>query len=374
MRTAVVLWSVCALVAGCAGIQSLVGVAEIRPLGSGMHLMLPADNPSGPYVVETRQGLPVARGVYAGARPGQPVAVVGGRAHLPINVDVRRYPEARGCLRIRRPDGQLLGIGMSGQTEFQLPALEASYIQSVELPELQLAERDYARNQRIVSATQQWLATNPPELAPNRSCRVPVASEAACQSESSALQAAQKPCFHSNFSCSMVGASLDDLVSQLGEDKRSAATMANHLGSGLCSLAVDAHHGQNFDLLSYLRSIGVTLAVDTLYRGLINENPGMNERYALAATAGIINYGLCLRDAATQCREQNVRWERYARSQHRQCVERLSYYQKASDLLERYGSPASIQQAQQQRHARLRELNQRSLLQSTPAVQQVRPC
>jgi hypothetical protein len=291
-----------------------------------------------------------------------------------MNVDVRNHPEARGCLRIRRPDGRILGIGASSQTEFQLPALEAAYIQQVEMQELQLAEREYSRNQRVVLTTRQWLATSPAELGPNQSCRVPVASASACRSEAAAIEAAKKPCFEANFACSIAGASVDTLISQLSDNKKGAATIANYLSANACSLAVDSSYGQKSDLMSYLRSIGVTLAVDALYRSLINENPGINETYALAATAGVINYGLCMQDAVTQCRDQNTRWERYARNQYRGCVERLSQFQRSSEFLEKYGAPADIQRELRVKQSRLRELTSRSMFQSTPLVAQVRSC
>lgn len=368
-----VIMSLAALaVVGCAGVQTLMGDAELRPMGSGLYVLLPGDSPPGVYVLETKGGMPVGRGMLAGTRQGQRVSS-GTRLPMPINVNVHQSPEARGCLRIRRPDSRLVAYGMSGQTDFQLPALEAAHIQ-VEIRELQQAERDHARNLQIVSNARQWFASSPAELTPARACRVPVASSSACRSEAAAIEAARKPCFEGNFACSMAGATVDSLISQLGDNKQSAATMANYLSANACSLAVDASYGQQPDLMTYLRSIGVTLAVDTLYRALVNENPGIGETYALAATAGVINYGLCLRDAAAQCREDNRRWAQYAQGQYRGCVARLSQYQRASDLVEKHGTPASIQRELQAKQSRLRELTSASFLQRTPLVSQVRSC
>jgi hypothetical protein len=374
MKMAPLLLLLTAFVAGCAGVRTLISEAEIRPLGSGLYVMLSTDSPAGQYVLETRGGTPIARALHAPSPQNQRSVGFGQRIPVPMKVDVRSHPEARGCLRIRRPDGKVLGIGASSQTEFQLPALEAAYIQQVEMPALQLAEREYPNNQRTVSSTRQWLATSPAELTSDKTCRVPVASAAACRSEAAAMEAAKKPCFEANFACSIAGASVDTIISQLSDDKKGAATIANYLSANACSLAVDANYGQKSDLMSYLRSIGATLTVDALYRSLVNDNPGINETYALAATAGVINYGLCVRDAVTQCRDQNVRWERYARGQYRGCVERLSRFQRSSDFLEKYGAPIDIQRELQTKQSRIAELTSRSMFQRTPLIDQVRSC
>lgn len=373
MRTVAILVSSIVLLSGCALNLSSNKSAELKPIGNSVQIMLSTNHPIGLYTLETTDGQPVARGAIR-QQPLRSSAVQPG-IYPPVRmtVDVRRFPQARGCLRVRQPDGQILPLGPSGQPQFHLPALEAAYIQQVEIPDLQRAETRYDRNQRIVAETARWISTKPPELTATGSCRLPVASANTCQSDTEAREAAKKPCFEGNFACSIAGAGVDTIISQLGDENKTASTMANYLSANACSLAVDAQYGLQSDLMTYLRSIGVTLMVDTLYRSLVNKDPGVGETFALAAAAGTINYNLCLNDAVAQCRQSRSQWQRFANVRYGSCVNRLTEYQKATELL-KFGSPAAIRQEIQLKHERVRKLSTRGVLQRIPPIAEVQSC
>lgn len=370
LSTALALGAALLVLAGCAGVRSLVSEADIRPMGSGLMAILSGDHPAGTYWLETTQGKAVARGVVGSPRPG---GAIQGRATMPMSVDLRLHPEARGCLRLRRPDGKLVAIGASGQTEFRLPAFEAAHIQMVELPELQLAERDHQRHLRTVAATRQWMAGAPPELTPNQTCRVPLPSYGACGSEHTARQAARASCFEANVACgaAAVGA---DIVARWTDTKQGAASLLPHLTSGACTIAYDLQRGDNINWWSLFRGLVIDVTAESLYRSLVNENPSVSEKVALAGMVGALHYELCLSDAVDQCRQQASRQQRFAQAQYRGCVDRMGQYRRAEYLLERYGAPADIQKVQRARQARLQELNARGLFQSVPLVQQVLSC
>ena len=377
MRHSVLIVLLVGLASACMVPGFLTGKPELRPEGDALYVSLSSNSPAGSYSLETVDGLVIGRGSYSsGSRQQQRGRYPGYRAAGPgvsIRFDSRRDPDASGCLLIRQPDGQLLDLGASGRKSFQLPALEAANLRAFTIRELQQAERDYDRNQRIVAQSKRWIEANPGLLSSEQTCRLPREVVSACSSEST-LRPARAACFQGNFSCAIAGASVDAWVSSAVGASERAATMANYLSSNACSLASDSSQGRSTDLFTFLRSLAVSVSVDAIYRGLVNENPGIAESYLLAGLAGALNYELCVNDTINECRNATSRRARFEESQHRACVNRMRDYRSATTMLGKYGSPSDIQQALKASQARLRKLTSVNFFRRTPLVRQVRAC
>lgn len=369
MRKAAMAGLLLTLVAGCAGVAHLMSDAEIRPVGNALFLSLSTSLPSGVYTLESASGKVLAKGV---TDPRRGVAV-NGRVPLNMSVDLRLLQGPRECLRVRRPDGQMLSIGTPGKTQFQLPALEAAYLQSIEIPELGVAERAYPRNVQVVAEARRWIASNPPELTPTQQCRVPLPSFGSCSTAGMAREAARDSCMASVVTCNSAGLAAD-LASKWSDRNKGASSLAGLFTSNLCSAAFDLSRGDRVNLLSMFRDTLIDLSAQALLRSLTNDNPTMEQQVLMTAAVTAIHYENCLGDAVDQCRQQNARQQRFSQQLYSQCTARLTLFRRADYFLETYRSPAEIRTTLQERQARLRELQATGMLQRTPLVHQVLPC
>lgn len=369
MRFAILSAAVLALAAGCAGVASLMSDAEIRPMGTGFVAGLSTSMPHGVYTLEHVKG----RVLAAAATDPLRGAAINGRVPLMMNVNLRMFPEARECLRLRRPDGQLLAVGAPGQTQFRLPSLEAAFIQNVETPELTAAEREHARNVQVVADTQRWMAANPEALTAGQTCRVPLRSFGVCSTDRIAREAAKESCLASVVTCGSAS-TLADLATKWSTQNQGAASLVSAFTGGACSAAFDISRGDSVNVGAILRDLFVDVTAQALLNSLTQNNPSVEARLLTAATVAAIQNEFCLNDAVAQCRQQNAAQQRGAALQFQRCNQRMTAYRRAGYLLDTYRSPPEIRSALQARQARLKDLHSTSILQRTPAVLRVESC
>lgn len=360
------------LASGCASVGTLFGSSEadIEPKGSGFIAILPSSLPSGIYTLEHVNGKLLSRGV-ADPRRG---LTRDKRMLLAMDVDVRAFPEARECLRIRRPDGQLVSVGSSGLRQFRVPSIEAAYLQTVELSEMNTAERQYPRNVQIVTDVTRWMANSPPELGSNQVCRVPIPILSACTADGVAPQAVRSSCMASVVTCTGVGALAETISSQLSNQRQGASSLVGALSSGACQAAIDLNRGERPDWWKALRDISIDVTSQSLLRDLTNDNPNAQLQLLTTAAVAVIHYQNCLNDAVAQCRQRNRDQVQLSQQQFAECNARMSQYRRANYFLETYGAPQGIAKRRQEQQARLRELTTTSMFQRVPRVLTVESC
>lgn len=360
MRVNIILALIVAsLSASCVGLQGGAREADLQPSSNGVTAIMAADSPVGLYSLETTGGQVISRNVLGAITQYQRLEKTT-RPGVSFSVNINQSPEAQSCLQIRRPDNQLVRVGLGGQVVFKLPAFEAAYIQQVEIKEIQQAIWSYPSNQRIAGS-------NP------GSCVPPGVVPAACQSEEAAIEAVREPCFLGNFACSGLGVGAGIYYSKK-IDESNAGAFANLLLSNGCSLLVDKIYNLESDPLIYLRSIIVSASAELLYKSVVNSNPSAGETVALSLTAGIINFGLCLQDAAAQCRVQNATARAYSQMAYQSCVQRQNSYRVASVLISKYGSPDQAKKILAAKQERVRQLHAQSSAQKVPLIRQVLRC
>ena len=356
--------------AGCAGLPFLSSEADIQPMGSGFMATISSSLPAGIYTLEHVDGILLSRGVADPRRGLTPNK----RMIVGFDVNVRALPEPSACLRIRRPDGKLLEIGASGQTQLRLPSLEAAYIQTIEIPELNTAERLYSRNVQIVAETNRWIATSPAELGPNRVCRVPIPNLGVCSTDSMARHAAQSSCMASVVTCTGAGALGETIASQWSDRKQGATALIGALSSGACQAAINVGRGDRVEWWPLVRDLFIDLSAQSLLRSLTNDNPSVEAQLATTAAVAAISYENCLDDAVAQCRQQSYQQQRFSRRQYNTCNARMAQYRQADYLISTYHTPTEIRNQLQLREAQLKRLTTTTILRRAPEVIKVQSC
>ena len=344
---------------GCVrNLTTIASDADVNVVGNDLQLLIAADSPSGTYKLETADGRVLSQSDFK--PPRRTGFMPGARYPVALRVNHRTMDASTvtSCLRIRRPDNELVSIGITRRKEFKVPAFEANWIKHKKIPEIRRTMGAIQQNENKLKRTRSWLNSHP-NVYKNGACHIPLSGSppaSACRSEREAKSRFHEVCFSANFGCAIAGATADSVSSAI-TNRGEVSALANLLAANSCSLLHDRAYGQKSDPWVYLRANGVAWLTEALYRSMVNDNPGIEEKYVIAAIAGGFNYGLCIDDQTRRCLNVYERWQRPAANLYKQCKSVRQQQMAAIRFNARHGGDARQLQAQlEENQQRLNEL------------------
>ena len=284
-----------------------------------IRLNMPGDNPTGTYLLETIAGEVLAKSNYSPSFNSRGNA---GRGIIWFRTELRKISgdTAGSCMRIRGPDNKFvpLQIGFfNTDTSFRIPVIENSVLSGYVVPDLKRKLHSIKNNMKKREELEKKL--NSHASYRGNQCIVVTpeyVQNDVCLSREESDKKYSEFCFNSNISCNVGGGAL---ALSLNNKSNGFGNALEILTQNSCSLAVGNSYGQKSDLFSLARSVLVGVTVDNIYEKFIRENPSTEERIALDALAGLINYKFCLSDSFEDCSRRADQWLYRSRKSYKQC-------------------------------------------------------